>query len=140
MTITINTYFLFYWICAIVFETIYVYTLWKEAKKQMVKYPMLMTFKETFMKTAGLQLVYNMLFSPPTFILGFVLLCFASPLIFPFSLLTLFKKLIGYKSKLEKQADDITESYEKSKKESEEFMKNEDRRNVETEQPIKNEE
>ena len=76
-------------------------------------------------KSASLKLLYKRILSPIGFIIGFVMFSFITPILFPFSLWRLFKKLIGYKSKLEKESEKETQAYEKAVEKSEEFLKNE---------------
>ena len=139
MTFTISQPLFYYWIFAIIFEAIYCFYLWKQAKKKIAKNAVVMLFINTMKTIPSLQLILNKIIGPLGFSVGFVLLSIVSPIMFPFSVLTLLKKLIGYKSRLEKKAEEHEKMYEKAeadaKRHSDNFMRNEGRF-FETEEPI----
>lgn len=126
MTITINIYFFYYWLIAIIYETINFIIIWKKFKKKTEQHEFFNAYKEALKRSASLQWLWKAIFSPVGFSLGFMFMCTVSPIMFPFSLITLFKKLIGYKSDLEKKVDVEQESYERAKRKSDDFMNNEE--------------
>lgn len=124
MTFTINITFLYYWIIAIVFETIYCYfifkTGWNKAKQNETFTIIVNSLKEL----ASFKLLWKSVFNPVTYIIVYLILCLVAPILFPYSLFKIIRKLFG-KTKLEKQAEKETESYEASQERSEDFMENE---------------
>lgn len=125
MTITINIFFFYYWIITIIYETINVIIIWKKFKKKTEQHEMFVAYKEALKRSASMQMLWKAIFSPLGASIAFIFMCIVSPIMFPFSLITLFKKLIGYKSELEKKVEVEEKSYEEAKKRSDHFMKNE---------------
>jgi len=125
MTITISIEFICYWIFTVIFEAIYIFILWEKFKKKTQEHKFVMMLKEAYKNNVSLKLIYKMIFSPLGFFLGFCFLSIVSPVMFLFSLLTLFKKIIGYKSKLEKEAEKQSKEDEEAIQRSKEFMKKE---------------
>lgn len=127
MTFSISQLFFYYWILSIIFEAVYCFYLWKQAKKKLAKYPSVAVFLNALKSVASAQLILKKIFGPLGYSIGFVLLCIISPVMFPFSIITLFKKLIGYKSKLEKKAEEELKDAERAEQRSNDFMRNEGR-------------
>lgn len=129
MTIHINTYFLYYWLVAIIGVSIELYFIYKSGKKKLTQMGIMPMITGYLSHSPSLQLIRKTIFSPLGFILGSVFLIIVAPFMFPFSVITGIKKIVGYKSKLEKQADaeekQMEEAMAASKRESAEFMKNE---------------
>lgn len=123
MKTAIITYIAF----AIVYEAITVYVGWKKLKKQFAGNEMIMMIKQGIMQSAQGKMMKKIIFSPPTFIFAGIAFIIASPLMLPFSVWSHVKKLLGYKSKLQKQAESETKAMEEAKKQSDEFMKTEGR-------------
>ena len=121
MTITLNEQFLYYWIFTVIFETIYVLIQWNTFKKRKEQYEYLVKMKETMFKTATLKLTLKLIFNPLGYLIMFLFFSLVSQIMFTFSLIRLSKKMVGYKSKLEKQAEQESKAYERAK----EWRKNE---------------
>lgn len=100
-------------------------------KKKWEANPDFLMFKTVFFSSPSFKLLWKSIYSPFGFFLAFSFLSIISPVLFLFSAKTLFLKLIGYKSKLEKEAEieakNIEEAHAKAKAYSEWFMKNEGR-------------
>ena len=129
MTITINITIIYYWLFAIVFGTIYNYIqfkiAWRELKKSVESHQIVMMILDTIKKMASTQFILKQMFNIKGYVIGYLIFCIISPILLPFSLFTLFKKMIGYKSDLQKKAEAEREKMEKSQNESKEWMKNE---------------
>ena len=127
MTIIINFYFLCYWAVSIIIEAADMYWGFKTVKKELEKKPMAMMIWNSLKTSmpANLEKIRKIIFGPTGYILGFVFLAIASPFMLPFTLIRHFKKAIGYKSKLDKQADAETKQMEEAEISAKEFMKHE---------------
>jgi predicted membrane protein len=128
MTITINENILYYWIFSITFETIYCYVnlsiSWNQFKKNK-KYEIVTDIINQFKQQASFQLIWKIIFNPFSIFVAYIIFCIISPILLPFSLITLFKKMIGYKSPLQKRAEQEKKDMEESESKSKEWMKNE---------------
>ena len=129
MTITINETFFYYWICSIIFETVYSYITfkiaWKKLKKKSEQYEMIMMFIEQIKKLASVQLAFKMIFNRFNYITGYLIFCILSPLLAPISLIRLFKKIVGYKTDLEKKVIEEEKKMEEAERKSKEWMETE---------------
>lgn len=129
MTITINAYVLYYWAFAIVFETIYSYITfkqaWKKLKKTVEAHEYVMDMINAVKQMASAKFLWKKIFSPYGYFIGYLIFCIVAPFLFIASLVTLSKKLIGYKSKLEKDAEVEEKMAEEAQKEAKEWMANE---------------
>lgn len=129
MTITINETFFYYWIIAIVFETLYSFisikTQWRKLKKNTQTYQTLMIMKDTFKQVASTKLLWKSIFSPATYIAGYIILCLVAPIFFPFSMFKILRKAIFGKNKLEKKSEEEEKAFDEARQRSEDFMKNE---------------
>ena len=128
MTFTINEYFIYYWIFSILFECTYLFFEFRKLRNKYntkPEYEQVRLIVNTYMQMAAIKLLYKKVVSPVGLIGSFVFLSIVSPFVFPFTLISLFKTLIGYKSKLEKQVELETKQFEEAKKWSDDFMKNE---------------
>ena len=143
MTITINPIFLYCYAFVIVFETIHGFILLRKFRKKLEdkKYESLFSTIDGLKKTfASIRLAHRSVFNPYVYFMCYVLFCILSPLFFLSSLKSIFKKIIGYKSKLEKQVEEEEKKFEEAQKAHEDFMKNEGERDtadIEFEEPIK---
>ena len=117
MTITIPVFFFYYWLFAIVFEIFNALHSWFDFQKRYKKtevYEVLKSMWYGVRKMAsGKFLIRKLFFSPLTYIIALVFLCIISPFSLPFSLIGVTKRIIGYKSKLEKEAIAEGEKMEK---------------------------
>lgn len=115
----------------------FIYKGLKKKVEQMGVMPMISGYLN---QSASLQLIKGSILSPFGFVLGSLLLIIVAPFMFPFSVITGLKKLVGYKSKLEKKADaeekQMEEAMAASKKQSAEFMKSEGRGVIEDDSEI----
>lgn len=129
MTITINETFLYYWLCTVIFETIYSYIAFKIALKQFKKnveqYEFFMIIIKQLKQMASVKLLWKIIFNPFTYIIVYLIFCFITPLLTPFSLFRLLKKIVGYKTELEKKAKSEEKAMEEAQLISKEWMKNE---------------
>lgn len=142
MTITINQTYFYYWIIAIVFETIYVYVSfkieWKKVKKKEEQYSTVIAIIKAYKEQATYKLLWKKIFNPITYVAVYILFCITSPIFFPFSLFKLIRKMFGYKTKLEKQSEIENQKAEEARKRHEEWMKTEGDM-MPDQQPIKHE-
>jgi len=124
MTITINEYLLYYWAFAIVFETIYVYIIYKiwirPIKEKGDPYTIL---KEIFNSSKQAS-IFSLLFNPYSYFVMYVLFCILTPLLFPMSLFSIIKKIVGWKSKKQKREAVEGKAYQEAKKAEDEYQKN----------------
>ncbi len=131
MTITINQTFLYYWLFAIIFETIYNYitftTEWSKFKKRLEaeEYAIYKELFNQYKQMSSIQLIWRKVFNPMSYFVGYIIFCIVTPIILPMSLITLFKKLIGYKSDLQKRAEMEGKRMEEANEREHEWMKNE---------------
>lgn len=129
MTITINETVIYYWIFSIVFGTIYNYIqikiAWRQLKKSVESHQMVMMFLDTIKKLASTQFLLKQIFNIKGYLFGYLIFCIISPILTPFSLITLFKKMIGYKSDLQKKAEAEGKKMEEDEKLAKVWMKNE---------------
>lgn len=93
MTIIINEAFFYYWALAIVFESILWYISWKKLKKDSLRYETIIIMMKTLKKT---QLI-----NPIAYIIFILFFFYVSPIIFPYSLFGIIRKLFR-KKKLDK--------------------------------------
>ncbi len=80
---------------------------------------------EIYKSNAQMQLLWKKIYNPLGVLCVAILYIILCPILFLISFKNLFKKAIGYKSKLEKKAEEEARLFEESKKQSEEFMKTE---------------
>jgi hypothetical protein len=129
MTITINETVIYYWIFSIVFGTIYNYIQikigWRQLKKSAESHQMVIIFLDSIKKLAATQFLLRQIFNIKGYFIGYLIFCIISPILLPFSLSTLFKKMIGYKSNLQKKAEAEGAKMEQAEKDAKEWMKNE---------------
>jgi hypothetical protein len=128
MTITINPIFIYCWAFIIVFETIHGIILWKRFCKKLKKkkYEFFLSTVDAMKKSfAGIRLAHKKIFNPFNYFVLYILFCIMCPFFFLSSLKSIFKKIIGYKSKLEIQVAEEERKFEEAQKASEEFMRNE---------------
>lgn len=129
MTITISPIYFYYWIFSVVFESIYIYIQWVRFKRKGELYDRIMEIKSAMLQSASFKFMYKKIFNPFVITAFLIFFSIVSMFMLPLSLWELFKKLIGYKSKLEKQADEEAAAYARAK----DFMKDEGDIGVESE-------
>lgn len=127
MTITLNSTILYYWLAVSIFEAVYFYISWRKFKKQARNNQFVKILIEVYKSSPSCKLLLRIVFNPATILIIIGLFILFSPLSFIWSLIAIFKKAIGYKSKLQKESDIEIAEIERAKKKSEEFMKNEGR-------------
>jgi superfamily I DNA/RNA helicase len=110
MTIFIPQSLFYYYLLSVVFESIYLYIIfnknWKQIKENKTLYSFFNLLVDQFKKMKSTQFIIKQIFNVRGYFIAFIIICFIAPFLFPFSLFSLFKKIIGYKSKLEKQANE----------------------------------
>ncbi|MFA7307643.1 MAG: hypothetical protein WC026_13325 [Hyphomicrobium sp.] len=125
MTPTIKLILICYWTFTVLYESIFIVIEWKRFKKKMEKNEMIQVLKMTYQQSAQMQLFWKRIWSPLGFFVGFTFLCITSPVLFVFSVQTLLKKLFGYKSALEKRAEEEAKMMEEAQQKRDEFMRTE---------------
>jgi len=125
MNIYLSSEVLIIWLSIFIFEVIHLYINWVNFKKKMKKNETVMFMVEAFKKSPNFLRLWKMIYNPFTLFVLLMILAIISPVVFIFSAFSLLKKLVGYKSKLQKQAEAEEKAMEEAKKKSEEFMKNE---------------
>lgn len=128
MKIEINETLIYYWLFAIIFETIYCWItlkiVWyKFKKKSPQQHDYVLALIDSFKQNPSIYIVWKKIFNPFGYTAIYVIFCIIAPIFFPFSLIILLKKMVGYKSKLEKKAYAMEQAYDKSQ----EWLKNEGR-------------
>lgn len=103
---------LYYWIFSFIWEAITLGIAWKKMKADAEKNRTIMAFIHGLKKSSSARLLGKTIFGIEGFILGFIFLAVASPFLFLFSLFSLFKRMVGWKSKLEKKAEAEISLYE----------------------------
>lgn len=131
MTITIPISVLYCWAFITAAEFVSMYFSYKSFKKKIAENELFLVLKAAYVQSPSWQLLYKQLFNPATYIFVGVLFALLSPLLFISSLFTGVKKLIGYKSPLQKKAEAEALALQKARdeaiKRSEEFMRSEGR-------------
>ncbi len=127
MTITITSPVLIYWTIAFNFEVVYIFFMWRRYKKKAQQHPYFPMVMSYYEGSPTFRSAIKKMVSPYTAIVGLVLLLFVSPFMFPFSLVQILQEAIGYKSKLEKEADAEQAEQAEIAKKAQEFMKHEGR-------------
>lgn len=118
--------FIIYWIFAVLFETIYLYFGWQRAKKQLLANTGIQMFVSIAKQNANYQSLKRKIWNPYTIIFVAIPLgIIVSPFLLPLSLFSLVKKIIGYKTKLEKAAEEERKRFEESEKKHKEWMEKE---------------
>ena len=128
MTITINLYVVYTWLFIIVFETIYSYVTLRKAfeeAKKMEGFSIAKMVFNSLKERPSFLLMYKRVVNPVGFLVAYIIFCLICPLVFPSSLISVFKKCIGYKSELEKKAEEEEKEIKEQEKQSERFMESE---------------
>jgi len=134
MTITINLTIFYCWLTIAVFEAVYTYISWLKFKKALKQQEFAKMVVEAYKQSPSFKLMVRIIFNPISCVILFSLFVIVSPLSFIWTIFGLSKKVIGYKSKLQKESEAELAAIEKAKKHSEDFMKNEGR-GIDYEQP-----
>lgn len=120
-----KTILLIYIAVAFVFEAIFFYFMWRKFKKKMDE-PQFQMVKGIVMSIKSAQALKKKIWNPFTLIFaGIPILALVSPFIFPLTLISMLKKLIFGKSKLEKEAEAEQKAMEEAQRKAAEFMKTE---------------
>lgn len=120
-----KTILLIYTAVAFVFEAIFFYFMWRKFKKKMDE-PQFQMVKGIVMSIKSAQALKKKIWNPFTLIFaGIPILALVSPFIFPLTLISMLKKLIFGKSKLEKEAEAEQKAMEEAQRKAAEFMKTE---------------
>lgn len=96
---------LYYWVFAFIWEAVALGIAWKKLKQDAEKHRGIMEFISRLKKSPSARFLGKTIFGIEGFVLGFILLAVASPFLFQFSLFGMFKRMVGWKSKLEKKAE-----------------------------------
>ena len=122
-----KTYLIIYVAIAFVFEAIFLYYMWGKFKKKMDS-PQFQMIKGMVANINSFQALKKKIFNPFTLIFaGIPILVLISPFLFPLTIISMLKKLIFGKSKLEKQADAEQKMMQEAFGQSQDFLKNEGR-------------
>lgn len=107
--------FIIYWIYTIIVETIYYYNLIKSEIKKLKAVPEYdLYFKaviEQIKQVAYMRLSFKRMFNPFTYILMYLVFCIFCPILFPYNIFNRIKRIFGYKSELEKRAEEAAKEY-----------------------------
>lgn len=117
-----------YAVTAAIFETIYFFFIWKKFKNKMDTNPQFQMIKGMMLSFKSAQSLKKKICNPVTIIFGlFPFIIIISQIIFPFTIISLLKKLIFGKSKLEKEAEAEQIAMGQSFSQVQDFLKNEGR-------------
>jgi hypothetical protein len=128
MTLTIHPYFLYYWLFAIVFCSVHNFIELRTGLRKLKteeKFAQLRTIFDHFKQQASMQFLWKQIVNPFSISVAYLIFCIVTPVLLPRTLFKLGKKATGYKTKLEKKAEQETKDMEEAKKRSEEFMRTE---------------
>ncbi len=110
----------------------------------MQKNEMAMIIFHSIKQSPSYAKIQKLIYNPFIIIIGLIVFAIICPILFPLAIFSILKKLIGYKTKLEIEAEQQLKAMEESKRQSEEFIKNEgvqmDDRNFNPDEPIISEE
>lgn len=129
MTITIHPIMLYYWAFSIVFLTIYYYfdlkNNWNKFKKNAEAYQFLKAVYENLKQSPSVKFMIKQILSFKFLFSLYLVFCIISPILMIFTTFSIVKKLIGYKSKLQKEAEEEVKKVEEAKKEQDDWLRNE---------------
>ena len=122
-------YLITYIVIAVIFQTIYTIISYKKALKkfkQKHEYDFLKHFYEDFFSSPSMRSLKLKIWNWYTIMFVFIpMSIFICQFLFPFSLLSIIKKLLGYKSKLQKEVDIEEKEMDEASKKHDEFMRTE---------------
>lgn len=119
-------YIIIYVAFAFGFEAIHLLFVWRKFKKKMDE-PQFQMVKGVVMSIKSAQSLKKKIFNPFTLIfIGIPMLIIISPFLFPLTIISMIKKLLFGKSKLEKQAEAEMNALSEARRRSEQFMRTED--------------
>lgn len=124
-----------YAVTAAVFETIYFFFLWKKFKNKMDTNPQFQMIKGMVLSFKSAQSLKKKIWNPITIVFFVVpIFIIISQIIFPLTIISLLKKLIFGKSKLDKEAEAEQMAMGQSFSQAKDFLKNEGRFDVTVEE------
>lgn len=119
-------YFFIYWAISVIYIGITIFMGWKKFKNFQKTHAQFKIFTEAIFKSANARLLYSQIWNPFTItIVGIPLVVIACPFVFPLSLISDVKNILGIKSSLQKEAEWESQALEKVRKKTDDFLKNE---------------
>lgn len=93
--------------------------------KKSEAYAIVMTVYQNMKQSPSFKLLEKRIRNPYSYFLIYIVFCIISPILLPSILVSIFKKITGYKSELEKKSEEERKLQEEAQKKHKEWMETE---------------